>query len=359
MVGAAPTGDVGVWMAEATVGKQDPHSGSDMSARRESAAVQRVTVFIPGLTGGPQWPAPWPRSLARVLARAQKEDRLSAGFSERALDLFGLPHTAGLAALARLGEGQAADGRWWVRCDPVYLAVDGDRLLLVDNETLGLAADEAMRLSGLVGSVFAAEGGVIEVCAPTRWYLTLPAPEPLVVASLAEVTGHNVHDYLPTGNSRYWRTRLNEAQMLLHQALIGTHGGEGLGVCVNSVWFWGPGRIAATTARSFSQVYTDDTLLAGAARATQTACAPVPSGPDDLDSRGHVLVVLRGAQGSVQYGDTEGWSAFLETVATSWLQPLTEQLARGAISELVVSGDHGPLFRLTRRDRWRFWRGWR
>lgn len=329
-----------------------------MNARPKAATADKVTLWVPGLTGGPTWPIPWPRALARLLARAQPGPSLRDGWAERILDLFGLPQTSGLAALTRLGEGQDFDTRWWVRCDPVYLAVDGDRLLLADNETLELAADEAARLSRIVTSVFAEEGGVVEVHAPTRWYLTLPAPEPLVVASLAQVAGHNIQDYLPAGNGRYWQTRLNETQMLLHQALVGSHGGEGLGLCVNSVWFWGPGFAPARSARVFSQVYADDALLKGAAHTTQAPCMPHPSGIDALMGKGDVLVALQGAQGPMQYGDTEAWTVFLEALVASWLIPITERLARGQIQELTIMGDRGPVFCLHRRDLWRFWRSW-
>ncbi|MHB8254351.1 MAG: hypothetical protein ACYDEV_11770 [Acidiferrobacter sp.] len=330
-----------------------------MNAAHEAAVSRKVTLLVPGLAGGQEWPVAWPRALARLLARAEREDTLREGWAQRALGLFGLPPASGVAALARLGEGGARDERWWVRCDPVHLAVDGDRLLLLDNEMLEIAADEAVRLKGIVASVFAEEGGIVEVYAPTRWYLTLPAPEPLVVSVLTDVIGHNVHDYLPTGNSRYWRTRLNEAQMLLHQALVGSHGGEGAEHCVNSVWFWGGGVVPPVTSRRFTRVYTDDVFWKGVARATQAVDKALPSGPHALDCEGGVLVVLRGARGPVSHGDTQAQSTCLMELMQDWLMPLTKDLARGHIQELTIMGDRGPSYHLTRRDLWRFWRAWR
>jgi len=130
-------------------------------------------------------------------------------------------------------------------------------------------------------------------------------------------------------------------------------------MCVNSVWFWGPGYAPTTATRTFSHVYTDDVLMSGAAQATHAACTPVPSGCEGVNCEGDVLIVLRGAQGPVQYGDTLAWSAFLEALVAAWLTPLKERLARDQIQELVIGGDRGPMFRLTRRDLWRFWRAWR
>ena len=330
-----------------------------MSPQGGSSSAPTVTVFVPGLTGSDSWPLAWPRSLARFMARARAKTSLSEGLADRTLELFGLTKSTGLAALARLGEGQAPSAQWWVRCDPVHLAVDGDRLLLADNETIGLTGEEAFRLSRVVTEVFAEEGGMIEAHAPNRWYLTLPAPKALRVASLAEVTGHNIQGFLPEGDQRYWRTRLNEVQMVLHQALVGSHGGEGPGLCVNSVWFWGPGFAQVDAPARFARVYTDDVLLKGAARFTQSSWAPTPASAQELAHEGPILLVLRGAQGPVQYGDTEGWSAVLEALVTTWLQPLAKRHADGSLQELVVVGDRGPAFHLTRRDLWRFWRSWR
>lgn len=330
-----------------------------MSPASGPSSPHTVTVLVPGLTGGDPWPLAWPRSLARFMGRARTQAIPGEGLTDRVLSLFGLPPDTGLAALARLGEGQSPSSHWWVRCDPVHLAVDGDRLLLADNETIGLTSTEALRLSRIVAEVFIEEGGAIEVHAPNRWYLTLSIPKALRVASLAEVTGRNIQNFLPEGDQTFWRTRLNETQMVLHQALMDSHGGEGHGLCVNSVWFWGPGCAPARSPTRFSSVYTDDVLIKGAARITEAFSAHAPEGVQGLAADGSILLVLRGAQGPVQYGDTEGWSVFLEALVTGWLHPLAKHITDGSLQELIVVGDRGPAFHLTRRDLWRFWRSWR
>lgn len=303
-----------------------------------------VTLYVPGLQGGAAWPKPPPAALARALTRMRPLEGGGEGYAARARALFGLPPSTGLAALARLGEGCARDDRWWVRCDPVHLAVDGDRLLLLDNETLTLEVREAQRLRACVAEIFVPDGGVIEALAPTRWYLSLPAPEPLQATPMAEVAGHNIHDYLPEGHARYWRTRLNEAQMVLHEALSGGHGGEAARGEANSIWLWGPGRAPADAAAhaAFTRVFTDDTLMRGMGCATGAAVAGLPAGVPDLDHAGSTLIVLRGAQGAVQYGDTEAWSSFLEAFVATWWQPLAAAVRAGRLARLSVIGDRGP-----------------
>ena len=303
-----------------------------------------VTFYVPGLHGGAIWPTPPPVALARALSRTRRMEGGDEGYATRALALFGLPPTAGLAALARLGEGQVRDDRWWVRCDPVHLAVDGDRLLLLDNDTLTLDAHEAQRLCARVAEVFAADGGVIEALAPTRWYLRLPTPEPLQATAMAEVAGRNIHDYLPEGHARYWRTRLNEAQMMLHEALSAGHGGEAARGEANSIWLWGPGRAPASVPAdpAFGRVFTDDALVSGMARATGAVVAGLPAGVPDLDHAGTTLIVLRGAQGAVQYGDTDAWSSFLEAFVSAWWRPLAAATRARRLARLSLIGDRGP-----------------
>ena len=323
-------------------------------------AAPAITLYVPGLHGGAGWPQPPPAALARALARTRRVAWGDEGYAARALTLFDLPPSTGLAALARLGEGRVRDDRWWVRCDPVHLAVDGDRLLLLDNDTLTLDAHEAQRLCARVAEVFAADGGVIEALAPTRWYLSLPDPEPLHTTAMAEVAGRNIHDYLPEGHARYWRTRLNEAQMVLHEALSAGHGGEAARGEANSIWLWGPGRATPSmrAALAFGRVFTDDALVSGMAQATGAMVAGLPAGVPDLDYAGATLIVLRGAQGAVQYGDTDAWSSFLEAFVTAWWQPLAAAVRARRLARLSLIGDRGPCHVLE-PGWWRAFAGWR
>ncbi len=309
-----------------------------------------VTVYVPGLYGRERWPEAAPAALTRALARTAHLPAGGAGYAARALALFGLPPQAGLGALARLGEGCARDDRWWVRCDPVHLAVDGDRLLLLDNDSLTLDGPQAERLCARVAEVFAAEGGVIEPLAPTRWYLTFPTPEALEVATMAEVAGRDIHDYLPEGHARYWRMRLNEAQMVLHKGLGAGHGGEAVRGEANSIWLWGPGYVPAPAAPAFARVYTDDALIRGMALATGAAVDALPTAGPGADIAHDTLFVLRGAQGPVQYGDTEAWRAFLEAFITRWWGPLAAAVRGGRLAGLSLVADRGPRHIL--RPRW-------
>ncbi len=315
-----------------------------------------VMIYVPGLGGCAEAPPLAPSPLSRVLARARQHPWDLEGYAPRATALFNLPASAGLAALARVGEGRAPDHRWWVRCDPVHLMVDRHRLLLLDNDAVTLTAEDAERLGARVAQVFAADGGVLEVVAPTRWYLSLPAPEPLQVAEMAEVAGRDIHPFLPTGHAAYWRTRLNEAQMLLHEGLAGGHGGEAARGEANSVWLWGPGYAPERARTVFARVLADDVLIQGMARMTEAAVAPLSADPAALDLGAATLMVWPTAQAPARYGDSEAWAHSLETLVATWWEPLARELRAGRLQRLTVVGDRGPSY-TWEPGRWRRWLG--
>ncbi|MDA8360960.1 MAG: hypothetical protein M0Z44_03025 [Gammaproteobacteria bacterium] len=318
----------------------------------------RVILYVAGLQGPAPTATVWPRTLVRALRHARHEADTHQGLV-RLLVLCGWPADTGLAALGRIGEGAIADARWWIRCDPVHLAVHGDRLLMADSETLGLSASEGRRLADTVAPLFVDEGGILEPLAPHRWYVSLVNPPAFAGAPLSQVAGRDVRPYLPGGDSRYWHARLNEAQMLLHQALVGAHGGEAPGVAANSVWFWGAGTLPAAIPRAaLRHVYTTDVVVAGLGR---HGGAHVHWGlPEvrDLVLGEDLVVTFDGGEGAARYGDVAAWEEFLGGWQETWLEPLKRALAGGRFRELVVLGEEGVRYHLQRRDV-RLWRLWR
>lgn len=308
-----------------------------------------VTLYVPPL-GTVAAPALLARRLRR--ARVVPDGRDAAA---RRAALFGLSAAAGLAAVARVGEGARADDAWWVRCDPVHLGVYGNRLLLTDPGILTLTAGEAQQLTALLNPLFADEGGHIEPLAPLRWYLTLPQPPLLRATAITQIAGCNVNDYLPEGDHHYWRQRLNEAQMLLHQVLPNAHGGEAQGVAVNSIWFWGPGYAPSATQVPYSALYTDDVIARGAARLAGVAVYDLPADGTEMEWHGDCLIALPEAMGTA-VGGPAVITDVLTAVVQRWIEPLQAAVAAGQVGRGIVIGDAGPQWCIDRGDRWRFWR---
>lgn len=308
-----------------------------------------VTLYVPAL-GATAAPAPLARLLRRARAVPDRRDPQS-----RQAALFGLPALAGRAAVGRMGEGASADRAWWVRCDPVHLAVYGNRLMLTDPDLLVLTDDDARRLAALVEPLFADDGGRIEPLAPRRWYLTLPQPPALQATGIAPTAGCDINDYLPAGDRHYWHRRLNEAQMLLHQVLPQAHGGEAPGIAVNSIWFWGPGYLPASTTLPYSAIYADDVIARGAARLAGVTAHDLPADGTKMEYQGSSLIVLPRTSTGAEVGPSVTTDELI-AVAQRWVEPLQAAVAAGRIDGGVIIGDSGPQWHIGRGDRWRFWR---
>lgn len=317
-----------------------------------------LTLYVPGLFGEGDDRKAWPPFLRRWLARAQKTPGPVAEYEARLLSLWGMPSGVGLAALARIGEGLVGDDRWWIRADPVYLAIHGDNLILTEADLTDVAREEITRLASSVRDLFVSEQGVLEVVAPDRWYLTLPTPPSFSGASLKEVLGRSIDNYLPDGDRRFWRARLNEVQMVLHQSQSDCHGGEGVGIRFNSVWFWGAGRAPVSYQGPYDAIITEDVLQIGIAR---VAGAHRHQGSYDIPTLatvGHVFVDLSALfvlmPGAQPVFDEQAFQAIMDT----WLCPAGQALKAQKIEFLRLVADRGPVLTLRRADMGRWWQSW-
>ena len=190
-------------------------------------AARSLHLVVPGLLG----PVTDPDTVARISPRMPALERLlgratvSEGGETHAeaciLAACGIRMSpAPVAAIARLGEPDApalATRDWWLRVDPVHLRVDMNQARLFGPHALKLQAEHARGLVARLNEHLADDGLSIEAPVPHRWYLRFSEPPDLETHSLAEVSGRNVHLFMPTGgDSARWRSWLTEVQMLLH-----------------------------------------------------------------------------------------------------------------------------------------------
>lgn len=339
-----------------------------------SAPERHLTLFVPGLLQPPV--AVEPDRLANVLRLGHLErlfaraDRLTpspgGGGPEATLfGLFGIPLEAGLdppvAAVTRLLDTGERDGGWYLRADPVHLRADLNKLILFDAGTFALSEREAQSLAAELAGLLKGIGGELTVPVPTRWYLRLPQRPGIRTRSLSTVAGRDVHDQLPEGEAGAdWRRLLNEIQMTLHLSPTNQARGERSQPAVNSLWFWGGGRLPELGERRWDQVWSDDPLAQGLAGLADSVVADSPEGGESwlqaVDTGGRHLVSLGTLQGSIQYGDMETWMAQLEDVEQRWIAPLWEGLRRGRLGSLSLVDDRRLGWRATRRCTLRWWR---
>ncbi len=339
-----------------------------------SAPGRHVTLLVPGLRQPPVAVEPErlaavlrPVHLERLLARADAMAPPSAGDGlEAALfGLFGIPlepgHDPPVAPVTRyLDTGERDDG-WYLRADPVHLRADLSKLILFDAGTFALSQEEArilaMELEGLLRGV----GGELVVPVPTRWYLRLPQPPGIHTRSLSAVVGRDVHEQLPQGEAGAdWRRLMNEIQMTLHASPVNQARGERGEPAVNSLWFWGGGRLPEMGARCWEQVWSGEPLAQGLGALGSSAVAELPDGGEfwlrTAQTPGRHLVSLFTRERSVQYGDMETWMAQLEDLEQRWIAPLWEGLRKGWVDSLSLVDDRRLGRWAARRCTRRWWR---
>jgi len=219
--------------------------------------------------------------LRRLLARA---DRLDDGPRERlamlAAAFEGTGEQLPAAALVREHLARDAGEAAWLNADPAWVQPDMNGVRLMACGSLSLQPDEAQACAQLLQPAFAEAGLQLEVTAPNHWQLRLPPDVRLPdFAAPEQALGEDLYQHLPQGaEGRPWRVLLNEVQVLLHQhPLNAARQARGLPP-VNSVWWWGAGRLPSALRSAFAGVVGNDVLLrALAAHAGVPGQARTPS----------------------------------------------------------------------------------
>ncbi len=332
---------------------------------------------LPALTA----PVPQPPALLTLLAHAQQHSAAASDSDELLLQLFGITLAydadAPVAALSWLGEADAmvADG-YWLRADPVHLCADQARLLLFGPRILAVRMDEARALAAAFNAVYNSDDWRLEIPHPQRWYLRLPDDPRIRTHALHAVIGRNIDAFLPQGaNGKRWHGVLNEVQMLFHDSPVNTAREERGQLPINSVWFWGGGRLPVIKPPPWTQVCSTEPCVRGlavaagvaVATATDITAAWVKDGgaaDDCMDAGGRAtpgavtdqLVVMSEQQDAVSYGDADAWCAALLTLERDWFAPALAALKTGRLDTLRLFPGNNSVYEVTRAGLRRFWR---
>ncbi|HEX7965966.1 MAG TPA: hypothetical protein VF651_09630 [Gammaproteobacteria bacterium] len=308
-------------------------------AALNAAPASACTLAIPDLLrahqeqGRPRLP-----SLERMLARAaRRETRHLHGC---VAPLFGLaPAAVAEAPFARLADGGTADDSWWLRADPVHLAPDRDQLVLMPQSVLELAHAETQALAEAFNKVFADDGWHLEFPHPLRGYLSCPKPLDVFTHDPAPFMGGPVLAAMPTGpDAARLKLLMNELQMLFHTHAVNSAREEAGRPPINSLWFWGGGRLPPVSGVAPRQVVSDLPLVQGLA----LWAGREPLMPAGARITGDSLIAL--AAGDV---------AALER---GWFAPLLAAVKDGTLRHLDMHlGGLGD-FTLDRGGARRFWR---
>lgn len=280
-----------------------------------------------------------PADVARALGRAD-HGKLEAGEAAQLYRHFRLiPAGWPVAALTRDLDANDAAAATWLRADPAFISPDinGARMLSY-GEALELTVEDTQQLLPALKPLFGDAGFPIDAPHPSRWYLRLPLESQLPAFAPPEsALGDDLFAHLPQGDGgRRWRALLTEAQVILHAHPWNARRLQQGKPAVNSLWFWGAGRLPTVVSTPFKQVKSGEPLLRALARAAGVGTGEVG---DDVDA----LVDLRHLRS-------------LETLCRDALQPLLAELAAGRLAALDLDFEDGTQYALRRDQRWRLWR---
>jgi len=291
-------------------------------------------LVVPGLLASGARPA----ALELVVARGRRS-KVSPLRLERWLQgAFGLKGGLAAGALSVLGAGEAPGDAIWARADPVHMQVMRDRVVLAPATAFPLARGDADTLCQAVNAHFA---GAIELRAidPSRWCVRLEAEIDVGDEPPLEMAGREA-------TKRPGDALLTEIQMLLHSHAV-NEAREARGEpAVNSLWFWGAGRLPARTQSRWQSVASADPLALGLARLANAAAGALPADAGEWLERapedGRHLVILEPA---------------IEALERDWFAPLATALRSGRIGMLSLHvPDAGFSVETVRGDLRRFWR---
>jgi len=315
-----------------------------------------VEIVAPALLaspGGTRHPA-----LELLLARGRRTHDDPRNRNRWLANAFGLgdaPLPAG--ALTRLAGGGDPGKDLWLRADPVHLRLQRDSLALIPSAGFSLAMDEANAIIDSLNRHFAATFS-IHASLAEHWSLRMNGDHPLEADSPLELAGKDVNANLPRGpHAARWHSTLNEVQMLLHDHPVN----EAREVPVNSLWFWGAGRLAGEAEGPWQSVTADDPVALGLALLAKIRHRTLPAGAREWLARmpedGRHLVLLDGLDAAHALRDDDAHAARLAVLEADWFAPLLAALRNGSIGMVTVHAPEAGLSVETAGgDLRRFWR---
>ncbi|MGY3264815.1 phosphoglycerate mutase [Lysobacter sp. HA35] len=280
-----------------------------------------------------------PASVARVVGRA---DRFDAKTGVDALfDV--LPRGWPAAAVTRQVEAGDARDSSWLRADPAYVRADinGARLLAI-GDMLGLDAETAEALLRPLRPLFGDAGMPIDAGRPNAWYLRLAPGSPLpAFISPDDALGSDLFDQMPQGaEGKRWRALMSEAQVLLHHHPVNADRlNRGLAP-VNSIWFWGAGRLPDHVTTRYASIRSHDATVGAFAQLAGASFAPPGAWTTPEQN---LAVDLR-------------YERRLDRLSADWIEPALVAVASKQVATLSLMWADGARFDVRRSQSLRFWK---
>jgi len=321
----------------------------------------QLTLLVPGLLQPPQPLQALPPqeqpgfiSLNRFFGRARKSESYTNGFYPSLFSLFGSVTAEKtdypVAALTHLIDSGDRTNAWTLRCDPVCFQADMDRVVLQGHGALGLSVDEVDQLITILNAHIEQDGWQIEALTKERWYVQGAKQVDVSTTPPALLLGKDIKHDLPRGkDGAYWRSLMNECQMLLHELPMNVQRQEKGLLPVTGLWFWGCGALPASTSCQYDRIYGSSALVAGLAQ--NAACAYESIGAlwqfveQGQDTK--ILAVSETLQSPLVSQDLYSWLDAVAQFEEEFIQPLLERLNKKMFSQVNLLSADGRAFQLT------------
>lgn len=242
-----------------------------------------------------------------------------------------------------------SDTSRWLCVDPVALIADRYQLRLIPPARLHITQPEADALVVACNELLQDEG--VKICCPhpQRWYLEHTKPLELYSRSPDEVAVASLRDQMPTGSdARWWRQRSAELEMLLFSHPVNEARGQRGELPISGLWPWGGHNIEIPC--GWDTIIGDGVVAQGMAQLCDAQQLPAAVGAAvRLGSQSLVIV-----DGDID--DHHSAYTVATTIVEQWIQPLYQRLMAGEVDQIHLLLSDGYHYRLTRSQRWCFWR---
>ena len=328
-----------------------------------------LTLFIPGLlTPAMDIPAddiPEIPAVKYLLAHGQREKLPVTGFSRILSSLFMLDPAAVMdppmaPVTYCIDEDRDTDGIW-MRGDPVHLLADVNKIILQDESVFNLDQHDALVLAADISESFTHRGMNLYAPTTTRWYVELERLPDITTTPIHEVVGNDVRPFLPAGKDRlFWNQLLNEVQMALNASPVNDKRiGQGE-LPINSLWFWGCGRLPGKPEVPWSKIYSDDGMTKGLARLSGRAFYDLSDNIDEILSNvtdtDNILVVISFGYYHTQYRNHRGWLDYISYLEQHWFKGILNALKQKKITSLNVFNEFYKIS-VSKSSLLKFWKG--
>lgn len=316
--------------------------------------MHTLTLIVPDLfayiRGLPEEAIPRLPAFETVLAKGIRKEYGFDACTSRLCELFGLHKSVNedypVAALSRLIDDTEQPQGVWMRADPVHLSTSRDSLILTDPSALSFSQHDAIILGTSLEELFNEEKLRIEIPVARRWYINLPELPAMATTPVDEAIGHDIRQYLPSGPDKAkWIRLMNETQMLLHSCELNQEREKRGEIPVNSLWFWGIGRLPDILPRIWSMVYSNNPLAQGLAMLSGTSFTETPKCATEItgnaDNDGEILVDLRDIPSGADNLDLRDWQEYFRKLEQDWFILILNAIRERHLDEfrLIIGGD--------------------